>query len=66
MNVGVVPAFMSVYPICEGPCSQKRASDPSGLESEEDYEPQCGYWDLNLGPPEEWPVVLVFHLYFNK
>lgn len=39
VDVGILLSFMSVYHTCEGPCSQKRASDPSGLESEEDYEP---------------------------
>ena len=38
--------------------SGKRASDTLGMKSE-DCELSCGYWELNLGPLKNQPVLLV-------
>lgn len=52
MALSVLPACMSVHYV-HGWCPWK-------LDKNEDYEPPCGYWELNPGPPEEQPVFCLF------
>lgn len=49
---------MSVLPACM-PGNQERVMDPLQLESQRVMEPPCGCCKLNLGPPEERPVLLI-------
>ena len=53
--MGVLPRYVYAPWACSARGSQKRATDPLGLEL--CCELPCGCWELNAGPLEEQPVL---------
>lgn len=59
MYLGILPAFMSVYHVCNlFPRRSEKGISGSGTRVVDACEPLCGCWEPNIGPLQEWQMLL--------